>query len=455
MPGRCRVAETLWGKGQPLDAAIHAFTVGDDPVVDLSLVPHDALGSAAHARMLAHVGLLTPEAATSLVAALHALHDEARAGRFTIRPEQEDGHTALEAALVERTGEAGKRIHLARSRNDQVLLALRLFMREELLALGARTAELAGTFLDFAQAHADLPLPGYTHLRRAMPSTFGLWGMAFAEGLLEELEALKGVWGRLDRCPLGAAAGFGVPLPIDREYVARLLGFSRVQRSPIDAQDSRGRHEAALLTWACSVAGTLEKWLWDVQLYSMDEFGFLALPDAFTTGSSIMPQKKNPDVVELARGRCRELRGLAHQVEAVAGGLPSSYHRDFQLLKRPTLQALTSAKALLEVLARLVPALKVNAEKARAACDDTLYAAHHAYALVAKGQPFRDAYREVGRQLNDGSFQPDRGALTATHLGGAGNLGLATAREELADARDWLTRTHAQATQAASRVWAP
>ena len=185
------MAETLWGKGQPLDAAIHAFTVGDDPVVDLSLVAHDALGSAAHARMLAHVGLLTPEAARSLVTALHALHDEARAGRFVIRPEQEDGHTALEAALVERTGEAGKRIHLARSRNDQVLLALRLYLREELLALGARTAELAGTFLDFAEAHADLPLPGYTHLRRAMPSTFGLWGMAFAEGLLEELEALK------------------------------------------------------------------------------------------------------------------------------------------------------------------------------------------------------------------------------------------------------------------------
>ncbi|MBU8899771.1 argininosuccinate lyase [Corallococcus sp. M34] len=447
------MADTLWGKGQPLDAAIHRFTVGDDPIVDLSLVPHDALGSAAHARMLAHVGLLKPSEAADLVAALHQLHDEARAGQFTILPEQEDGHTALEVALVVRAGEAGKRIHLARSRNDQVLLALRLLMREELLTLGARVAELAGAFLDFAEAHAALPLPGYTHLRRAMPSTFGLWAMAFAEGLLEELEALKGVWSRLDRCPLGAAAGFGVPLPIDRKYVASLLGFSRVQRSPIDAQDSRGRHESALLGWACSVAGTLEKWLWDVQLYSMDEFGFLKLPDAFTTGSSIMPQKKNPDVVELARGRCRELRGLAHQVEAVAGGLPSSYHRDFQLLKRPTLSALTSMRALVEVLTRLVPALQVQPEAAARACDDSLYAAHHAYVLVAQGLPFRDAYREVGRQLGEGTFHPDRQALTATHLGGAGNLAVASAREELTASREWLTRLHASLAESAARVW--
>lgn len=448
------MADTLWSKGLALDAVIHRFTVGDDPVVDLALAPHDALGSAAHARMLAHVGLLRDEEAKSLVAALKVLHDEARAGAFAIRPEQEDGHTALEAALVERVGEPGKRIHLGRSRNDQVQLAVRLLLREEVLELGARAVELAGTFLDFAQAHADVALPGYTHLRRAMPSTFGLWAMAFAEGLLEELEALRGVWGRLDRCPLGAAAGFGVPLPIDREYVARLLGFSRVQRSPIDVQNGRGRHEAAVLGWACSMAGTLEKWLWDVQLYSMDEFGFLALPDAFTTGSSIMPQKKNPDVVELARARCRELRGLAHQVEAVAGGLPSSYHRDFQLLKRPTLAALSSMKELLVVLARLVPALQVKADAAARACDDSLYAAHHAYGLVARGLPFRDAYRQVGREIADGTFLPDRGALTATHLGGAGNLGLPQAREELAAARAWLDDTHRSAASAAMRVWA-
>ncbi len=445
----------LWSKGLPLDEAIHRFTVGDDPVVDLALVPHDALGSAAHARMLARVGLLPEADMRALVAALRALQEEARAGSFTIRPEQEDGHTALEAALVTRVGEPGRRIHLGRSRNDQVQLSMRLWLRDQALGLGARAAELAGVFLDFAQAHADAPMPGYTHLRRAMPSTFGLWGLAFAEGLLEELEALRGLWARLDRCPLGAAAGFGVPLPIDREYVASLLGFSRVQRSPIDVQNSRGRHEAAALGWACSVAGGLEKWLWDVALFSTEEFGFLALPDAFTTGSSIMPQKKNPDVVELARARCRELRGQARQVEEIASGLPSSYHRDFQLLKRPTLAAVGSLRELLEVLTRLVPALQVRAEAAARACDDTLYAAHQAYVLAGRGLPFRDAYREVARQLGDGTFQPDRAALTATHLGGAGNLGLEQARAELATARAWLTDTHGALATCAERVWQP
>jgi argininosuccinate lyase len=390
-----------------------------------------------------------------LVAALRALHDEARAGAFVIRPEQEDGHTALEAALVERVGDAGRRIHLGRSRNDQVQLALRLMLREQVLLLGAGAAELAGAFLDFAQAHVNVPMPGYTHMRRAMPSTFGMWGVAFAEGLLEELEALRGLWARLDRCPLGAAAGFGVPLPIDREYVAALLGFSRVQRSPIDVQNSRGRNETAALAWANSVAGGLEKWLWDVSLFSTEEFGFLALPDAFTTGSSIMPQKKNPDVVELARARCRELRGIARQVEEVAGGLPSSYHRDFQLLKRPTLAGLGLLRELLDVLTRLVPVIKIRAEAAAKACDDTLYAAHQAYVLVGRGLPFRDAYREVAREIADGTFKPDRAALTATHLGGSGNLALDQTRSELIAARTWLTDTHRALAACAERVWQP
>ncbi|WP_224365669.1 argininosuccinate lyase [Hyalangium versicolor] len=445
----------LWSKGLPLDAAIHRFTVGDDPQVDLALAPHDALGSAAHARMLARVGLLPEADMRALVAALRTLHDEARAGKFTIRPEQEDGHTALEAALVERVGDPGRRIHLARSRNDQVQLALRLMLREQVLQLGAGAAELAGAFLDFAQAHANVPLPGYTHMRRAMPSTFGMWGAAFAEGLIEELEALRGLWARIDRCPLGAAAGFGVPLPIDREYVATLLGFSRVQRSPIDVQNSRGRYEAATLAWANSVAGGLEKWLWDVSLFSTEEFGFLSLPDAFTTGSSIMPQKKNPDVVELARARCRELRGIARQVEEIAGGLPSSYHRDFQLLKRPTLTGLATIRELLDVLTRLVPVLKIRAEAAARACDDTLYAAHQAYVLVGRGMPFRDAYRQVAREISDGTFHPDRTALTATHLGGAGNLALDQTRSELNAARSWLTETHRALAACAERVWQP
>jgi argininosuccinate lyase len=246
-------------------------------------------------------------------------------------------------------------VHLARSRNDQVILALRLYMRHALLELGAELAGLATDFADFAGWHMDVALPGYTHMRRAMPSSVAQWALAFAEGLGEELEAVEGLYRRLDRCPLGAAAGFGVPLDIDREYSARLLGFRKVQRNPVDVNNSRGRHELAFVQWLASVAGILEKYLWDLSLYSTEEFGFMQLPDAFTTGSSIMPQKRNPDVIELARGRCRELRGLAMQIDQLAAGLPSSYHRDSQLLKAPLMRALSRAGELFRVLRRLVP----------------------------------------------------------------------------------------------------
>ena len=446
-------ATTLWAKDIPLDAAIHRFTVGEDPDTDLALLAWDALGSAAHAKMLAATGLIPEADAAALVRGLKRIANLAKQGAFPIPPHMEDGHTAIEADLTRHLGPAGARIHLARSRNDQVILALRLYLRDKLVRLGLRVADLAEAFTAFARAHQDTPLPGYTHLRRAMPSTFGLWAAAFAEGLLEELEALQAVYGRLDRCPLGSAAGFGVPLPIDRALTARLLGFSRVQRSPIDVQNSRGRHETAALQWAASVGGVLEKFLWDVSLYSTEEFGFLKLPDAYTTGSSIMPQKKNPDVVELARGRCRELRGAAGLVQELASGLPSSYHRDFQLLKRPLITALRGAEDLFTVLKPLLPALAVRAERTAEATSDELYAAHHAYVLVQGGLPFREAYRKVAQQLQEGTFAPDRAALTATHLGGAGNLALDDLAAELAAARGWLEARQQIHADAESALW--
>ncbi|GLH74412.1 argininosuccinate lyase [Geothrix limicola] len=445
---------TLWAKDLPLDVAIHRFTVGEDPDTDLALLAWDALGSAAHARMLASAGLLEPADAAALVRGLKRIANLARQNAFPIPPHMEDGHTAIEADLTRSLGPVGQRIHLGRSRNDQVILALRLYLRDALLRLGVRVSDLAQAFLGFAREHQQTPLPGYTHLRRAMPSTFGMWGAAFAEGLLEELEALQSVYQRLDRCPLGSAAGFGVPLPIDRELTAKLLGFSKVQRSPIDVQNSRGRHETALLQWAASTGGVMEKFLWDVSFYSTEEFGFLKLPDAFTTGSSIMPQKKNPDVVELARGRCRELRGNAGLVDQIGTGLPSSYHRDLQLLKRPVIQGLRQADELFAVLARLVPALKVNAEATATASTDELYAAHQAYVYVQGGLPFREAYRKVAQQIQEGTFAPDRAALTATHLGGAGNLGLDDLAADLAAARAWIeTRRELQA-EAEAALWA-
>jgi len=449
------VSAQLWSKGLPLDEAIHRFTVGDDPELDVQLLVHDAQGSAAHARMLANSGLMPAQDAAALVTALAGISRKARAGQIRIAREQEDAHTAIEAILTAELGDAGKRIHLGRSRNDQVILALRLYMREALLDIAGQTAALARNFAVFARSHAHEPMPGYTHLRRAMPSSFGLWGAAFAAGLAEELQALQALYARLDRCPLGAAAGFGVPLPIEREYTAQLLGFSSVQVSPVDVQNSRGRHELAFLNELASIGLVMEKFLWDVSLYSMPEFGFLKLPDAFTTGSSIMPQKRNPDVVELARGRCRELRGYAAMLQELAAGLPSNYHRDFQLLKKPLFGAVAAARGWLNVLIALVPALEVDAAKAAAACSDDTYAAHQAYVLAQGGMPFRDAYQQVAKQLQSGTFKPDRGALTATHLGGAGNLGLDRIEADIAGVEQWTARTRAALAQAEKNLWNP
>ena len=443
----------LWAKGLPLDEAIHRFTVGDDPELDVRLLAHDALGSAAHARMLAKAGLLSREDAAALVKALAGIARRTRLNGISISREQEDAHTAIEALLTAELGDAGKRIHLARSRNDQVILALRLYMREALLDIAGQTVDLARNFLVFAKTHAAEPMPGYTHLRRAMPSSFGLWGAAFAAGLAEELQALEALYARLDRCPLGAAAGFGVPLPLDREYLAELLGFDRVQVSPVDVQNSRGRHELAFLNALASIGLVMEKFLWDVSLYSMQEFGFLKLPDAFTTGSSIMPQKRNPDVVELARGRCRELRGYAAMLQELASGLPSNYHRDLQLLKKPLFGAVHAARGWLDVLVALVPALQVDAARATAACSDDMYAAHQAYVLAQGGMPFRDAYRKVAEELEAGTFKPDRGALTATHLGGAGNLGLESIEADVTAVAKWQGRIRAELAACEKNLW--
>lgn len=429
------MSEPLWAKDLPLDAEIHRFTVGLDPVTDLEILAADAAGSAAHARMLGERGFLPEGEARALVGALAGLRQAALRREIPILPEEEDGHTALEHALVRRLGDTGKRIHLARSRNDQVATALRIFMRDRALDLGAAAHQAASAFLDLAAREKDAQLPGYTHLRKAMPASWGMWGAAFAEGLLEELEALEGIWDRLDRCPLGAAAGFGAPIPLDRERSAQLLGFSRVQRSPMDVMNSRGRYEQALAAWVVSAAGTLEKAIWDLNLYSTEAFGFVKLPDAFTTGSSLMPQKRNPDALELARARCRELRGLAGLLGHLAGGLPSSYHRDHQLLKAPFVEILAKGEELFRITARLLAGIEVDREACRAACTQEIHAAARACRLAAEGLPFRDAYVAVAKEIQSGTFVPENAA--------AAPLDLDAIEASLSDASRWLARKRA------------
>jgi argininosuccinate lyase len=431
------MSEMLWAKGLPLDEQLHAFTVGNDPLIDLQLLPFDAEGSAAHVRMLSDCGLLPENEAKALVAALHCLKEQSERGELTITREQEDGHTALEVALTKELGPTGSRIHLARSRNDQVQTALRLWMRVRLLDLGEALENCASRFVDFARTHSSTLLPGYTHMRRAMPSSWGMWGVAFAEGLIEELEQLPTLWSRIDRCPLGAAAGFGVPLKLNRERAAGLLGFSRVQRSPIDVMNSRGRHEQAITAWIVSAAGTLEKALWDLLIWSTQEFNFVRLPDLFTTGSSLMPQKRNPDVLELARGRCRELRGLAALLSDLSGGLPSSYHRDQQLLKAPFFEIVIKGKQLFDVVARLLPGLEINEQACAIACSDEVHAASEACRVAAAGMPFRAAYAQVARQLQDGNFRPVS-ITDSSAVPQAGQLTLTENAEALADSKNWI-----------------
>jgi argininosuccinate lyase len=426
------MSNQLWARHLPLDEQIHAFTVGDDPMTDLQLLPFDAEASAAHARMLGECGLLLESEAKALVAALRQLKAEAERGELPITRAQEDGHTALEHALTARLGDTGRRIHLARSRNDQIQIALRLLMRARLLDLGDALVSCASVFLEFSGRHSGMALPGYTHMRRAMPSSWGMWSVAFADGLLEELEQLPALWSRLDRSPLGAAAGFGSPMPIQRERSAELLGFSRVQRSPVDVMNSRGRHEQAIAAWIVSAAGTLEKATWDLLIWSTDEVRFVRLPDAFTTGSSLMPQKRNPDVLELARARCRELRGLADFLSHLAGGLPSSYHRDHQLLKAPFLDMLGKAEQLFQIFARLIPALEINKEASAEACSSEIYAAGEACRLAAEGMPFRDAYAKVAQELQDGSF------AGANETGVAIDLGIEKIGAELTKSEAWI-----------------
>jgi argininosuccinate lyase len=314
-------------------------------------------------------------------------------------------------------------------------------MRNRLLDLGQAVHACAAAFLELARKEPDTALPGYTHMRRAMPCTWGMWAAAFAEGLLEELEALPALWDRLDRCPLGAAAGFGPPIPLDRARSAQLLGFTRVQNSPMDVMNSRGRYEQALAAWVVSASGTLEKALWDLALFSTEEYGFIKLPDAFTTGSSIMPQKHNPDVVELARARCRELRGLAGLLSHLAGGLPSSYHRDHQSLKAPFLETMAKGEELFRIFAHLLPGLEIQKEVCAGACTEELHAAKEACRLAAEGMTFRDAYRLVAEKLKNGTFVPD----PTPALGG---LGLEATSSAIAATEAWLTgrREHIHCT---------
>ena len=395
----------LWQTKTDLDAVVEAYTVGNDPELDSRLLRYEVYGSLAHAAGLAKIGVLTKKEHASLRAELTKLHD--RPGAFRVTREQEDVHTAVEQRLTKALGDAGAKIHAGRSRNDQVQADLRLFLKDRLLELHARAGEAAASWREFGARRQDVRMPGYSHLQRAMPTTVGHWAASHAEALWDGRRALRFAFDEADASPLGSAAGYGVTLPLDRAYVAKLLGFSRVQRNTLRVQTCRPRLEAAVLSSLSLLARDLGALAWDLSLYTTAEFGFFKLSDSFTTGSSIMPQKKNPDVVELTRARAALFPGWLNQVLAI-GALPSGYHRDYQLTKGPLFAALDAMALMLDVAARLPAALTVDPERCAAAVTEDLLATHRAVALVREGVPFRTAYRTIAEKARARVGEPRR-----------------------------------------------
>jgi argininosuccinate lyase len=385
----------LWQTTVGLDAAVEAYTVGNDPVLDARLLRYEVCGTLAHAAGLVKIGVLTKKEHESLRKALGKL--AAKNGGFKVSRAQEDIHTAVEQRLTRVLGDVGAKVHAGRSRNDQVQVDLRLFLKDALIELAVLTCTAAQAWESFGKRHDKTLMPGYTHLQRAMPTTVGHWAASHVEALLDGLRALEAAYVEADASPLGSAAGFGVMLPLDRAYVAKLLGFARVQRNTLRVQSSRPRLEAAVVSSLALVARDLGALAWDLSLFTTAEFGFFSLDRSFTTGSSIMPQKKNPDVVELTRARAALFPGWVNQILAL-GQLPSGYHRDYQLSKGPLMAALECLGQMLDIVGRLPGSLVVNESRCSAAVTQDMLATHKVMKMVRGGVPFRNAYRSIADQ---------------------------------------------------------
>jgi argininosuccinate lyase len=415
----------LWEKDYELDELIERFTVGEDWKLDRQLLTADCIGSIAHARTLARAELLSGEDADALERELRRLIAEARSGDFTVHPGDEDGHTAIENRLTERLGETGKKIHTGRSRNDQVLTAVRLYARDAVHMVLEEGTGCVRALTACARRWERTPMPGRTHLQIAMPSSVGLWAAAYAEELLDGLSHLLRVLDSTDQCPLGSAAGYGVPLPLDRAYAAELLGFRRVQRNVLYAANSRGKFEALLTEAAEQLMITLSRLAADLILFSLPEFGYVSLPKELCSGSSIMPQKRNPDVLELLRGKAATMSGYGQQIRAVLSALPSGYNRDLQETKEPFLRAMKLVREALAVAARTVDRVQFHPRALAAALPREIFATDAVYEKVRAGRSFRDAYREVGLNLEQVEApSPEESIARRTGIGNTGNLGL-------------------------------
>lgn len=422
----------LWQKGYELNALIEKFTIGEDWKLDQQLLVADCVASIAHARMLSHIGFLDKKELTTVETELRTLISEVREGSFTILPSDEDGHTAIENRLVQSLGETGKKIHTGRSRNDQVIAALRVYGRAAVLRLVEAGAEAAAAFLQMAGKNTDVPMPGRTHMQIAMPSSVGLWAGAFAEELIDDLSFLLTTEDHLDQSPLGSAASYGVPLPLDRQMVSDALGFRCLQNNVLYVNNSRGKFEVILLDAAEQIMLTLSKAAQDLIIWSMPEFGYFTLPVELCSGSSIMPQKRNPDMLELVRGKSATVSAWSQQIKQVVRSLPSGYNRDFQETKEPFLRGLSVTCDSLRVMRLTIESLEVNRKVLEKAMPREIYATDAAIRLVEEGMSFREAYLEIGTHPERVPLLDAGEALKRrTSEGSPGNLSLERAESSL------------------------
>ncbi|MCL1856434.1 MAG: argininosuccinate lyase [Kiritimatiellaeota bacterium] len=436
-----------------IDADILAFTVGKDPLLDVELVEWDCVGSAAHATMLAAMTvsppILTKAQCRAVIRELGRIVEASRRGEFVITEADQDVHLAVERTLTERLGDLGKRIHTGRSRNDQVALDLRLYGRHHLFGVLDETLTLAETLLAFARVYRRLPMVGRTHFQPAMPSSVGLWASAHAESLIDDCEGLFAALALTNRNPLGSAAGYGVPLPIDRALTTRLLGFDAPVHNVLYASNTRGKIESVTLSSLASVMLTLSRLAEDVILYASPEFNYFAIPKPFCTGSSIMPQKYNPDVCELIRAKAARLIGHATAAATIVKALPGGYNRDLQETKELYLDGFRVTRSCLRILIRMIPGLEPLPEYLRKAFTPDVFATDRALELVAAGVPFRDAYHEVRDNLESlGMMNPDKAIAAKTHLGATAGLDFAAYAKTISRARRRLAIPEAKATAA-------
>lgn len=420
----------LWDKGFSTDKKIDHFTVGNDRELDLLLAKYDVIASKAHAKMLGKIGLLTLKETDSLVTELDKIAKTIEDGTFTIEDSFEDMHSKIEFLLTLRLGDAGKKIHTARSRNDQVLVAMHLYLKNELTEIKDQTKDLFHLLLNLADKHKKVMLPGYTHLQIAMPSSFGLWFSAYAESLVDDLYFVDAAYKVADQNPLGSAAGYGSSFPIDRSFTTEEMGFETMKYNVVAAQMGRGKVEKAAAFGMSSIAATLSKMAMDICLYMSQNFNFVSFPDELTTGSSIMPHKKNPDVFELVRGKCNRLQTVPNQLILITNNLPSGYHRDLQLVKEVIVPAIQDLKACLEIMTFSLKEIRVNENILDDPKYDYLFSVDTLNELVLSGMPFRDAYKKMGKEINEGTFTPKRD-IRHSHEGSFGNLCLSEIRKKM------------------------